>query len=653
MSYIQVTNLLTPYIYNGEVILNGTVEFYEAGTSTPLTVYTDASGNGGATTRTFESTGVILAYVLDTAPAMKQIIKDSTGATLFTFDNLIFDATGDLSSYLPLAGGTMNGALNMGSNDINAGGDITVGSNKHFIADQGGATGSIHPDDALYVANTGGNVSIRGGASLGVYDDGTLALSINSTDVIATGDITVTPLAGNTDEFVTLNASGKLLASGTTLTTINNSISSVTSNLASISGNLQAQITSNDGDIATNAGNISTNAGNISTNAGNISTLSTTKVSKAGDTMSGNLDMGLNSINNIALANAVGFYVTNGGGDTTLWEMVDNGGVFQINDSTSTVQFAISGASVNVQGNRIVNVGDAVNANDAVNLSQLQGFAYLPIAGGKMTGNLQLGWESSTTHDIAFRNSPDTADLFSINASASALLFNQSGSLSLSLNSSGLIFNGLKTISNVADGSTTNQAVNKGQLNDLPTHSTCIQTTVTDDDTKVPTGGAVVDYVAANGGGSITAVYTDTDVSNSAISNTFSIAATGVGDSTKGARVLLNIVIKDTDTTDNYDYYTVELTRPVGSSTFYYSGHSMPLANTSIAILGASIVSGSNAFVSRTLIDSFGSYSSTNYAVELDCYVESNAIYFYMDRETGTPASWTQMTCNGKVEIYG
>lgn len=463
MSFTQIDFLLTPFIYNGQPLVGGTAEFYESGTSTPYTVYADNLGNGGATTRSFESDGTLVAYS-DGSSDMKIIIKDSSGATLQTYDGLFVDRVGDLTGKVSKTGDTMSGDLNMGANDITNGGNITVGDDKHFIADHGGSTASIHPDDALYIANTAGNNSIRGGSVLGLYDDATLALSLTSTDAVVTGDVTISALASNTDELLTLNVNGKILASGTTLTSINNSISSNTSNITSISGN------------------------------------------------------------------------------------------------------------------------------------------YLPLTGGTLSGSLALG---------------------------------------------------SNTITGVSNGSSAGDAVNKGQLNDLPTHSTCIQTTVTNDNTKVPTGGAVYSLVNATSGGSISAVFTDTDISNSSTANTVTVAATGVGDTSKSARVIFNVIIKDTSGTDNYEKYELEMSRPSGSSVFSFIGTNYPLNNTSITIAGPGQTDGSGSFATRTLIDSFTVYSSTNYSIDFDCVVETDAIFFYLDRVTGTPANWAQMLCTTKVEIIG
>ena len=62
MAYTQITQLLVPYIHNGQPLIGGSAEFYVTGTTTPYVVYADNQGNGGASTRTFESDGTVLAY---------------------------------------------------------------------------------------------------------------------------------------------------------------------------------------------------------------------------------------------------------------------------------------------------------------------------------------------------------------------------------------------------------------------------------------------------------------------------------------------------------------------------------------------------------------------------------------------------------------
>lgn len=74
---------------NGEPVVNGTVEFFEAGTTTPKDVYSDAGRTVTAgDTLTTDALGQVGPVYLDTAAATKAVCKDSDSVTLWTVDNL-------------------------------------------------------------------------------------------------------------------------------------------------------------------------------------------------------------------------------------------------------------------------------------------------------------------------------------------------------------------------------------------------------------------------------------------------------------------------------------------------------------------------------------------------------------------------------------
>ena len=80
---------------SGNPVSNGTVEFYEAGTSTPKTVYADKdlSTTLGTVISTDSSgypktSGNARTLVFTGTSAFKMIVKDSSGATLVTHDNV-------------------------------------------------------------------------------------------------------------------------------------------------------------------------------------------------------------------------------------------------------------------------------------------------------------------------------------------------------------------------------------------------------------------------------------------------------------------------------------------------------------------------------------------------------------------------------------
>ena len=79
---------------SGNPLQSGTVELYEAGTSTPVTGYADAAlGSSLGSTITLDSRGAKLIFV-DGLVDLKIIVKDSAGTTINTYDGLDYDASG-------------------------------------------------------------------------------------------------------------------------------------------------------------------------------------------------------------------------------------------------------------------------------------------------------------------------------------------------------------------------------------------------------------------------------------------------------------------------------------------------------------------------------------------------------------------------------
>jgi hypothetical protein len=72
---------------SGAVLALGTIETYSAGTSTPLATYTDANLTvANPTTITLTSAGRPPNPMFTPAQGMKYIVKDSSGATVFSVD---------------------------------------------------------------------------------------------------------------------------------------------------------------------------------------------------------------------------------------------------------------------------------------------------------------------------------------------------------------------------------------------------------------------------------------------------------------------------------------------------------------------------------------------------------------------------------------
>lgn len=85
---------------NGAPVVAGTLYFYEAGTTTPKNVYSDAARTTSAGAElTTDSYGQVGPVYLDTEAATKVVCKDASDATLWTVDNLTppSGATGSIS----------------------------------------------------------------------------------------------------------------------------------------------------------------------------------------------------------------------------------------------------------------------------------------------------------------------------------------------------------------------------------------------------------------------------------------------------------------------------------------------------------------------------------------------------------------------------
>jgi len=162
MAYKQVDFLLTPFVdANGDPLVGGRVFFYEAGTTTPKTVYSTSSGTGPFPEKDFEADGTLLAYV---DGFVKIVIKNASMAVVHTYDNLDYSQVGSgvLTNYLPRNGSlAMTGTLPMNSNDISNAGNISVVVGKALKVEHGGLIAVQDPNDILIASTATGYGSLR------------------------------------------------------------------------------------------------------------------------------------------------------------------------------------------------------------------------------------------------------------------------------------------------------------------------------------------------------------------------------------------------------------------------------------------------------------------------------------------------------------
>jgi len=667
MSLVQITNLLSPLIYNGDVLLNGTVEFYEASTNNPLTVYVDAEGNGGAVVRTFESTGIIQAYVQSSDVTMKQVIKDSSGATLFTFDNLYFGKPDEgIDDKLSINGSSqMTGDLDLGTNDLINGGDLKIGANKTFLALHGGSP-VAHPQDGLLVSEVDGYGSIRAGTTVSLHHAGQLVLSGTASST---------------------NIPTSLIVNGVN---IGSSISSI-----------QSQLNTND----SNTTQLRNDVDGIFLQVDDPTTGLDTKVARAGDTMTGNLNLGGNVLTDVGSLDTVLLEITDG--NSPIYYVNQEAGVFEISNSSAVRVLGITNAGQVNAGNGTAFLPSFSFINDpdtGMFLSDTNSLAFTTAGTRRLNINasgvvlldagtsLQLALGTAINEfstDGTMGGNSDSA----VPTEKAVKTFVESSTSSLDVSSKANIasptFTGVVTIpigsvgtpsltfsgdtdsglySSGADQlSITTGGVRRGTFSSaglqLSTGSTINEfsndgTLAANSNAKVPTEQAVRTFISnsiptiAN----LSAVGVNTDISTNNVTNTFSVTATGIHDSTKAARIKIQIVIEDTVSAEvNFDYYEIELTRPLGSNNWSFCSMGMPLAHPTLAVTMADRGSGTLTLpdTSDNVIDGFGSYTTTPYLNTLVGYVTTNQAIFKVQRLDTTPTNWTRQSVSIKAEVYG
>lgn len=99
MAYLPLINVVPQFFDNlGDPLVGGTLNAYVAGTSTPTNMYSDISGTVAGTSVTLDSRGeptTIKMIWLDTSISYKFILKDSSGTTIWTEDNISVTGVAD------------------------------------------------------------------------------------------------------------------------------------------------------------------------------------------------------------------------------------------------------------------------------------------------------------------------------------------------------------------------------------------------------------------------------------------------------------------------------------------------------------------------------------------------------------------------------
>ena len=225
----------------------------------------------------------------------------------------------DIDGNITLNGNQLIGAaINSGSsNPSGVTGQLfyNTGDDKLKIYNDSGNWVNVGEDDTNNFVNggsySGGTLTLTRSGLSDIDISGFLEIGTGSTQAMAGNTTTISSAqstklghisvsqAVNLDTMETgISTNASNISSNTTNISTNTSnistnTSSISTNATNISNNT-SDISDNTSDISTNASNISTNTSNISTNTSNISsnaTAITTKVAKAGDTMTGFLTL--------------------------------------------------------------------------------------------------------------------------------------------------------------------------------------------------------------------------------------------------------------------------------------------------------------------------------------------------------------------------
>lgn len=193
---------LTPVVFfqaldnNGDPLSNGTIDSYEAGTTTPKDTYTDAD-------ETATNTNPIVLDANGRADiwlgegAYKFVLKDSSGTTIQTVDDFVGESTGGIITYAVSSNLNLTSiyenALIIGTGSFNINllpsADATDGFNFR-VRNAGSGTITIDPDGSETI-NGSATLSVPAGGYVEVISDGTNWQAL-LTDVTASADNTFT-----------------------------------------------------------------------------------------------------------------------------------------------------------------------------------------------------------------------------------------------------------------------------------------------------------------------------------------------------------------------------------------------------------------------------------------------------------------------------
>lgn len=165
MAYVPFTNLPQQFFDNlGNPLVSGTLYAYLAGTSTPTNMFSDNAGTVAGTSVVLDSRGEPTTFKLiwlDSTKNYKFILKDSTGTTIWTIDNIPAGVNAADVNYTPAGSGAVTRSVQtklretVSVKDFGAVGDGTTDDTAAIQAaiNAAGTTREVHFEAGVYLIN--------------------------------------------------------------------------------------------------------------------------------------------------------------------------------------------------------------------------------------------------------------------------------------------------------------------------------------------------------------------------------------------------------------------------------------------------------------------------------------------------------------------